>query len=764
MSVYTRPGPASIRPAALVDAIIELAVGGGGDGDNVTVLEEQEFAPAAGATTVTLAALPADVLSVFRNGLEQSLAAGHYTVAGADLTFSAPFAAGERVSVVYSLGTSVLVDAYTKAQSDFLFLTQAEADAAYQALAQKGQASGYAPLDAAGKVPTAHLPPLAVTETFVVASEGAMLALPAQTGDVAIRTDTGRTYILAAEPAATLANWQEVVAAGQVQSVNGETGVVTLTAADVGALTQSEADGLYRPISYVTDVTVSGTEGVTVVESPANSFALGLTASPDANNTIEIRANGIYAAAGAIPPEYVTDAELAAALAPYATDTDLADHAAAADPHAVYQTEAAAAATYVPLAGGSVLTGGLGPSTTNTRDLGTTALRWARLWTVNAEFTNVPTVNGVSMDSRYEPFDSAYTKAEADARYSLQAHAHAGVYLPIGGGTLTGALTVSAGGIAVTGASTFSEAPTVGGSALLTQAAGDGRYSLTAHAHTGTYLPLSGGTLTGALAVSSGGVSVTVDTGFVQVGATNPAGSGSVRLRNSNYVTWRNAANTADLSLGVNNANTLITTTHLAPSGINIDLGLTASRWRKLWTTDADLSGTLNVAGAAATFTNAPTVGGSPLQTQTAADARYLQSATAATTYVPLAGGSVLTGLLGPSTTNTRDLGTSTLRWRKTWGVDADLSGSLVVAVALTVAAKAVALSATAGNTLAWNADGFWSDAPTKAQYDALVARVAALEGQMGAGANGHYHLMGSWRQTAKATLPATTLEEVPAA
>ena len=42
--------------------------------------------------------------------------------------------------------------------------------------------------------------------------------------------------------------------------------------------------------------------------------------------------------------------------------------------------------------------------------------------------------------------------------------------------------------------------------------------------------------------------------------------------------------------------------------------------------------------------------------------------------------------------------------------------------------------------------------------------RVGALEGQMGAGANGHYHPLETWRQTAKAVLPATVLEEAPAA
>jgi hypothetical protein len=72
----------------------------------------------------------------------------------------------------------------------------------------------------------------------------------------------------------------------------------------------------------------------------------------------------------------------------------------------------------------------------------------------------------------------ALTPAAADARYSLTSHLHTGTYLALTGGTLSGALTVSAGGVAVTGASTFSAAPTVGGSALLTQTAGDARYAL----------------------------------------------------------------------------------------------------------------------------------------------------------------------------------------------------------------------------------------------------------------------------------------------
>jgi hypothetical protein len=51
------------------------------------------------------------------------------------------------------------------------------------------------------------LPPLAITDTFIVNSQAAMLALVAQRGDVAIRTDINQSFILAADDPAVLANW-----------------------------------------------------------------------------------------------------------------------------------------------------------------------------------------------------------------------------------------------------------------------------------------------------------------------------------------------------------------------------------------------------------------------------------------------------------------------------------------------------------------------------------------------------------------------------
>lgn len=125
------------------------------------------------------------------------------------------------------------------AQSQVTGLTAALA--AKIAATEKASANGVATLGSDGKIPTAQLPALAITDTFVVGSQSAMLALTAERGDVAVRTDLTKSFILVAEPASTLGNWQELLSAGtsSVLSVNGFTGAVTLTAVDVGAAPSS---------------------------------------------------------------------------------------------------------------------------------------------------------------------------------------------------------------------------------------------------------------------------------------------------------------------------------------------------------------------------------------------------------------------------------------------------------------------------------------------------------------------------------------------
>lgn len=85
-----------------------------------------------------------------------------------------------------------------------------------------------------GTLPTSVLPSLAVNDTFPAASQAEMLALTAQRGDIAVRTDIGRMFILTAEGPGNLANWTQLTAAGDVISVAGRTGTVVLTKADVG--------------------------------------------------------------------------------------------------------------------------------------------------------------------------------------------------------------------------------------------------------------------------------------------------------------------------------------------------------------------------------------------------------------------------------------------------------------------------------------------------------------------------------------------------
>ena len=95
---------------------------------------------------------------------------------------------------------------------------------------QLGVANGIAPLDGTGKVPTDHLPALAISETSVVNSQSAMLALTAQIGDIAVRTDVNKSFILTATPASTLGNWQELLTpTDAVLSVDGTTGAVSLS-------------------------------------------------------------------------------------------------------------------------------------------------------------------------------------------------------------------------------------------------------------------------------------------------------------------------------------------------------------------------------------------------------------------------------------------------------------------------------------------------------------------------------------------------------
>jgi len=114
-----------------------------------------------------------------------------------------------------------------------------------------GYANGLAPLDGSGKVPTDHLPALAISETSVVNSQANMLALTAQVGDVAVRTDVNKSFILTATPASTLGNWQELLTpTDAVLSVDGLTGAVDLSGSYLNRTTGQLLGDLDANTSY----------------------------------------------------------------------------------------------------------------------------------------------------------------------------------------------------------------------------------------------------------------------------------------------------------------------------------------------------------------------------------------------------------------------------------------------------------------------------------------------------------------------------------
>ena len=97
-------------------------------------------------------------------------------------------------------------------------------------LSQKGLANGVATLDASGLIPSTQLPSY-VDDVIEASSLAALNALPAgekQTGKIYVTTDTNLSY-----------RWSGTVfveiSSGAVQSVNGQTGIVSLTYSDVGA-------------------------------------------------------------------------------------------------------------------------------------------------------------------------------------------------------------------------------------------------------------------------------------------------------------------------------------------------------------------------------------------------------------------------------------------------------------------------------------------------------------------------------------------------
>ena len=135
---------------------------------------------------------------------------------------------------------------------------------------EKGANNGVATLGSDGKLTAGQIPDVTITDTFVVSSQAAMLALTAQTGDVAVRTDVNKTFILTASPASTLGNWQELLTpTDSVISVDGLTGAVNLSS--TYATVANAANKLPLAGGTMSGAIAMGTNKITGLGDPTNA-------------------------------------------------------------------------------------------------------------------------------------------------------------------------------------------------------------------------------------------------------------------------------------------------------------------------------------------------------------------------------------------------------------------------------------------------------------------------------------------------------------
>lgn len=164
-----------------------------------------------------------------------------------DVTGQGQFDGSSDVSIAVELAkTGVVAGTYTKVTVDEKgrvttgtnISIEDIGDIGTAAKKDVGTAEGNIPvLGADGRLPDSVIPHIAITDTYTAASKEEMLGLEAQVGDVCVRTDESKTYILAQEPASEEGNWQEILTPTDVvTSVNGKQGAVVIGIDDIEGL------------------------------------------------------------------------------------------------------------------------------------------------------------------------------------------------------------------------------------------------------------------------------------------------------------------------------------------------------------------------------------------------------------------------------------------------------------------------------------------------------------------------------------------------
>ena len=148
--------------------------------------------------------------------------------------------------------------------------------------AEKNSTNGVAGLDPQGKIYSNQLPAIAITTPHTVANISARNNLTVQEGDVAIVLDDGagftRSYIYDATDV-----WREMSSPGQVTSVAGKTGAISLVKSDVGLSNVDNTSDLAKPISTAAQTALNGKVGLSGDEniSGVKTFATQVNVNSD---------------------------------------------------------------------------------------------------------------------------------------------------------------------------------------------------------------------------------------------------------------------------------------------------------------------------------------------------------------------------------------------------------------------------------------------------------------------------------------------------
>ena len=119
------------------------------------------------------------------------------------------------------------------------------------AVSEKGVANGVATLDANGKLLETNIPSIAITNVFEANSEHEMTSLyNARQGDLCLRTDLSKSFVLFNNDYATATSWKEILTPEDaVLSVSGRTGNIIINKNDVGLSNVNNTSDLDKPVS-----------------------------------------------------------------------------------------------------------------------------------------------------------------------------------------------------------------------------------------------------------------------------------------------------------------------------------------------------------------------------------------------------------------------------------------------------------------------------------------------------------------------------------